>query len=149
MATPNPFKHRPLKQSKHVSHPLVRVLVDKMNEQGVNILELCADAGVPVGTFSGWRKPARGKPRRVSPSVANIEACFNALGYTLGPIPLGDAYKSTGHKRGYRVTSPDGEVMTVVGLAEFCRKYDLNNLELYRAATSGKPYNGWRIERTQ
>lgn len=41
---------------------------------------LCVDAGVAPFCLSDWR-------RRGGPSLRNLEACFNALGYSLVVVP--------------------------------------------------------------
>jgi hypothetical protein len=62
-------------------HPLVRALYEKMLEQRVGVLELSARSGVNANTLKDWRA-------RTCPTVDNLEACFNAVGYTMTIVPI-------------------------------------------------------------
>jgi hypothetical protein len=142
----NEYKFKPLKQSKYVAHPLVRTLVTLMNEQGVTPTELCNECGVPKDTFYNWRKSGRGS-RRVSPSVANLEACFNAIGYGLVPVSNGTSYIGPGRAKTYVCTSPNGAETPVLNLSDFAKLHGLDRIELYRCARTGRTHKGWSVRR--
>ena len=58
------------------AHPLVRQMTEIQNAEQMGMLDLAERSGVNKNTLSEWRK-------RVTPSVANLEACLNVLGYEL------------------------------------------------------------------
>lgn len=57
-------------------HPLVRRLFAEMKAQGVSVPDLAAKAGVTDQTIYYWRTAK-------APSVPNLVAAFNALGFDL------------------------------------------------------------------
>lgn len=58
------------------AHPLVRRLFALMNDQRIALGTVAERSGVAPGTIEDWRA-------RTAPTVPNLEACFNALGYGL------------------------------------------------------------------
>ena len=68
----------------HVS-PLVRDLFRLVKASSLTQLEIETVAGVGPGTISHWRQEH-------NPTLINIEACFNALGYELRAMPKGPTY---------------------------------------------------------
>ena len=58
-------------------HPLVRALVEKLNQQQTTILEVALKSGLHPQTVSGWRYHA-------TPNIRDFQAAANALGYELG-----------------------------------------------------------------
>lgn len=56
--------------------PLIRLLFEKMNSEQIGVLDMSDRSGVNKNTFKEWRT-------RTVPTVDNLEACFNVLGYTL------------------------------------------------------------------
>jgi len=58
------------------AHPLVRRLFDEMNAQQCGVLEMAERSGVNKNTFKDWRT-------RTMPRVADLEACFNVLGFEI------------------------------------------------------------------
>lgn len=65
-------RFRTLKVPENV-HPLVRQLFRQMNRERIGIYDLCDRTGIGTSTMKHWAK-------NCSPSLVNIEACFNALG---------------------------------------------------------------------
>lgn len=62
------------------AHPLVRdKLFPLMRKEQITVSDLAQRSGVKRVTIAAWK-------RRNTPNVANLEACFNVLGYTLQPI---------------------------------------------------------------
>lgn len=57
-------------------NPLVARLVELMNFAEIGCHELCRSAGVSASSIHAWRT-------RSNPTVANLEAVLNALGYEL------------------------------------------------------------------
>lgn len=47
----------------------------------------------------------------------------------------------------YIVTLPSGEEVKITGLAQFCTTHNLQRTNMCDAATSGKPYNGYKCRR--
>lgn len=62
------------------AHPLVKQLFEIQEKQGIMNKTLCADAGVATFCLSDWR-------RRGDPSLRNLEACLNALGFSIVAVP--------------------------------------------------------------
>lgn len=60
--------------------PAVRELFVVMNEEKMTIAALARRSGVCEAAISKWKRGQTGV------NYANLEACFNALGYTLCPI---------------------------------------------------------------
>ena len=56
--------------------PLVRLLFDLINQENVALSTVSKRSGVSVSTISDWRW-------RRSPSVTNLEAVLNVMGYEL------------------------------------------------------------------
>lgn len=63
-------------------HPLVRQLVHEMRAKDMTLLDLSVTSGVGVNTIYKWY----GKGNQ--PSVANLEACLNAVGLRLTVEPV-------------------------------------------------------------
>ena len=63
------------------SHPLMRDLIDLMNEHQCSIETLCNKVGMSRTTFQHWRF-------KHVPSLEIIEACFNYFDRTLRPVPM-------------------------------------------------------------
>jgi transcriptional regulator with XRE-family HTH domain len=62
-----------------VGLPQVRFLFDYMNEHKIPIGDLADVAGISRHTLTHWRMGRR------TPTVADLEACYNAIGFTLAP----------------------------------------------------------------
>lgn len=75
------FRSRPLCSIPDNAHPLVKRLYEEMLEQRVGLADLAERSGVDRNTINAWRN-------RQSPNVANLEACFNALGRRLTDVPM-------------------------------------------------------------
>jgi len=60
---------------------VIRLLVLEMNKQQVTYEEMSRRTGVSRQAIKSWG-------RRVVPNFANLEACFNVLGYSLVPKEL-------------------------------------------------------------
>ena len=58
------------------AHPLVRRLFEIMAEQQIGVVAMAEKSGVNKNTLKDWRC-------RSVPSVANIDACLNVMGYRL------------------------------------------------------------------
>ena len=56
--------------------PLIARLVELMNSAGIGCQDLCQAAGVSASSIHAWRT-------RSNPTVNNLEAVLNALGYEL------------------------------------------------------------------
>lgn len=63
--------------------PIVRQLHVIRMSQKVPMVDLASKAGVGTDCLSKWG-------RVTDPRLSHIEACFNALGYTLKAVPLQD-----------------------------------------------------------
>ena len=77
-----------MRRFRHLSipkgaHPLVRRLYEEMEFQQFGVTDTAERAGVARETVKGWRK-------NHCPRIAEIEACFNVLGYTLQPVRVKD-----------------------------------------------------------
>ena len=66
------------------NNPLIKRLVDLMNEQEVDTIDLCESAGVSHTSIHSWRIKS-------NPNIANLEAVLNVLGYGLVIRKLDDA----------------------------------------------------------
>ena len=64
------------------SHPLVRRLYELIAEHQVALEDLSDRTGVALSTIYRWRSDR-------APTVHNLEAVFNVLGYTLYIKPIG------------------------------------------------------------
>lgn len=58
------------------AHPLVRRLFEEMNRQQCGVLDMAERSGINKNTFRSWRT-------RAMPRVADLEACFNVLGFDI------------------------------------------------------------------
>lgn len=58
------------------AHPLVRQLIELLNEEQTTLVEAATKAGVSPKTISDWRY-------RSNPSLDNFQAALNAIGYDL------------------------------------------------------------------
>lgn len=58
------------------AHPLVTDLFEIMNNQNMPPNDLATRAGICPQTIYGWRI-------KTNPTVPNLEACLNVLGYRL------------------------------------------------------------------
>lgn len=63
------------------ANPLVRELFRLMQKHRVGVLEISHRSGINKNTLKDWRA-------RTCPTVDNIEACFNSIGYTLAVVPI-------------------------------------------------------------
>ena len=63
-------------------HPAVVFLDARINERRLSAQGICDQAGLGRGTISRWRTEGH------SPSVGNLEAVLNVLGYRLAVVPL-------------------------------------------------------------
>lgn len=136
----NSWSFRPLKHPVK-AHPLVKLLVQKMNHQGVTVTEMCREAGIGRRTFSNWNS-------RNAPTLLQIEACFNALGYNLTAIPSepDTLYKRVGRNvKEYRVVDSNGNEHSVLNMREFCTQNGLDAFEMYRIANTNKSHHGYRV----
>lgn len=61
-------------------HPLVVKLFEEMNHQQIGMLDMSERTGIGQSTMKHWRTMC-------SPSLANLEACYNVLGYELALKP--------------------------------------------------------------
>lgn len=52
------------------------MLFEKMNSEQIGVLDMAERSGVNKNTFKDWRT-------RTAPTIDNLDACFNVLGYTL------------------------------------------------------------------
>jgi len=62
-------------------HPLVRRLFEEMNHQRIGVLDMADRTGIGMSTMRHWRTMC-------SPSLANLEACYNVLGLELTVKPM-------------------------------------------------------------
>lgn len=67
----------PLPIPQH-AHPLVRRLVEEMNERKMGVLDLAKISGIHKDSLKEWRN-------RALPRLDLIDAAFGALGYELAP----------------------------------------------------------------
>ena len=58
-------------------HPLVKELFLEMRKQRLGVVDMADKTGINKNTLKDWRT-------RTMPRIADLEACFNVLGYTLG-----------------------------------------------------------------
>ena len=63
------------------AHPLVRRLIEIMNDQGVLRTEVAARAGLSICGMRDWGM-------RKSPQVVTLEAAANVLGYRLALVQI-------------------------------------------------------------
>ena len=75
-------RFRRITTPKH-AHPLVRLLFSEMNSQRIGIYDVSDRSGVACNTMKNWRK-------HHTPSVSNLEACLNVLGFELVVKPRKD-----------------------------------------------------------
>jgi transcriptional regulator with XRE-family HTH domain len=61
--------------------PAVRELFVAMNEEKMTIAALARRSGVCEAAISKWKRGQTGV------NYANLEACFNVLGFSLVPVP--------------------------------------------------------------
>lgn len=129
-------------RQKPKAHPLVKLLVDKMNEQGVGVTEMCKEAGISRNAFGKWG-------RDQGPTLANIAACFNVLGYQITAQPRGDVYRRefSGAKE-FVITSPHGAKYQVLNLKRFCDEWKLS-YESMRDTARGhqSSHKGWKVSK--
>lgn len=124
-------------RQKRKAHPLVRKLIDKMNEQGIGVMELCKEVGMHKNGFANWKRSV--------PLIDNLEACFNVVGYTLVPVPL-TADKPLRNRKEYTLTDPNGNDVRVLGLSEFCKERGLHYVCMSQIIDKPtRSYRGWRI----
>lgn len=64
--------------------PLVRTLVDLLNDLAIPNIELARRTGITPQSLGRWFN------RRGNPKMADLEACFNAIGYNLVPERIPD-----------------------------------------------------------
>lgn len=82
---PNPRHELPSKRPTKLSIPEqavphVRFMFAEMGRQRVTYEDLEWKSGILKNTLKAWR-------HKNQPNLANIEACLNALGYALVPVP--------------------------------------------------------------
>ncbi len=63
------------------AHPLVKFLFERMKEERTKYIEVADRAGVGYGTIRKWR---RGR----APTIMNIEACLNVMGYEIRAVRM-------------------------------------------------------------
>ena len=61
--------------------PTVRRLFEIMREREISAQTMEQMAGLGTNTVERWK-------RYCNPSIVNLEACFNALGYQLVAVPI-------------------------------------------------------------
>lgn len=66
-------------------HPAVVFADDIVQERNLSASRVSRQAGVGESTISNWRTKGN------SPSVGNLEAVLNVLGFRLAVVPLGAA----------------------------------------------------------
>lgn len=64
------------------AHPLVKFLFDRVSEQSIDMLELSTKSGVSYATIRYWITASEHR-KTSAPSIENLEACLNVVGYTL------------------------------------------------------------------
>lgn len=62
-------------------HPLVKQLNTGMLAEQMTDKVMSKKAGVARQTLVNWRSVS-------NPNIADLESCFNVIGYTLKPVPL-------------------------------------------------------------
>lgn len=85
------------------ANPLVRTLYDKMIEHRVGVLEMSHRSGVNANTLKDWR-------HRTCPTVDNLEACLNAVGYTLTVVAI-DKSSPAEKRRKAALTDSDDDLL--------------------------------------
>ena len=65
------------------NNPLIKRLVDLMNETEIDSYEVCRQAGVSTASIHAWRTKSH-------PNITNLEAVLNVLGYKLAIVRLDD-----------------------------------------------------------
>jgi hypothetical protein len=65
------------------AHPLVRRMIELINQDGCTLEELASRSGVDSQTVNSWRS-------RKSPQLVTFEAMLNALGYRLTIVAAPD-----------------------------------------------------------
>lgn len=68
-------RFRPMSIPQH-THPLVRKLFEEMNRQQIGPIDMSDRSGINKNTFKDWRT-------RTAPTIDNLDACFNVLGFEL------------------------------------------------------------------
>jgi hypothetical protein len=69
------FRHRPVAVPAG-AHPAVRRLFAEMNTQRCTAADLSERSGINKNTLKDWRT-------RTAPTLDNLEACLNVLGFEL------------------------------------------------------------------
>lgn len=72
----------------HHLHRSVKTLLQLINSRGVDCQEVSRKAGFHSSAIYAWR-------RRASPSVDNLEATLNVLGYGIIALPLEEIARLT------------------------------------------------------
>lgn len=62
-------------------HPVMLFLEEQLTAQKVPAYKAAKKAGLSINVISSWR-------RGMSPSVGNLDAVLNVLGYRLAVVPL-------------------------------------------------------------
>lgn len=65
------------------TNPVIVTLFKEMRRQRISILDLADRSGVSKQTISFWKYN-----RIANPLAANLEACYNVLGFTLKPTRI-------------------------------------------------------------
>lgn len=63
------------------AHPLVKLLFAELNKHDMSVAKLAEKVGITSQTVILWRTATM-------PRTDILEACFNALGLTLAPVPM-------------------------------------------------------------
>lgn len=66
-----------------MSHPLTRLLFDEMRARHVSVAVMAKRSGINPQTIRYWLA----RPE-TSPTLVNIEACLNVLGFNLKAFPF-------------------------------------------------------------
>lgn len=75
---------RPWRQTEgRALHPLARQVFQLAREQRASLLDIADRSGVHYQTMVGWRT-------RYSPTVVNLDAVANVLGYRVALVPIRD-----------------------------------------------------------
>ena len=67
------------------THPLVRLLFQELRTRQIPMNDLCRRSGLSINTVINWRSSN-------APSLINIEAALNAVGYDLVAVPSNREY---------------------------------------------------------
>jgi hypothetical protein len=58
---------------------------------------------------------------------------------------MGISKPTSGARKKFTIKDPNGNIVEIYGIREFCRKHNLNHIQLWRVAIGKqKEYNGWK-----